>query len=285
MIDAPLAFAFSAGLFSTINPCGFAMLPAYLSYFLGVEAKADDTDARTGLIRALWTGGTVSAGFLLVFGVVGILLTAGLNGVQDVVPWVTIVIGAGLVVLGVAMLRGFQLALALPKLNKGGKERSARSMFLFGISYAVASLSCALPLFLVVVPQAVDVSSGIASFVAYAAGMTVVLVALTVSMAMARQGLLQWLRKAMRYVDKVAGVLLIVAGLYTMYFWIFDLTTDAGTDTGRGPITFVETLAADVQTWVNNQGPSRIGLVLAVFVAGVTIAVLARPAPPQQDSD
>lgn len=285
MIDAPLAFAFSAGLFSTINPCGFAMLPAYLSYFLGVEAKADDTDARTGLIRALWTGGTVSAGFLLVFGVVGILLTAGLNGVQDVVPWVTIVIGAGLVVLGVAMLRGFQLALALPKLNKGGKERSARSMFLFGISYAVASLSCALPLFLVVVPQAVDVSSGIASFVAYAAGMTVVLVALTVSMAMARQGLLQWLRKAMRYADKVAGVLLIVAGLYTMYFWIFDLTTDAGTDTGRGPITFVETLAADVQTWVNNQGPSRIGLVLAVFVAGVTIAVLARPAPPQQDSD
>ena len=33
MIDAPLALAFSAGLVATVNPCGFAMLPAYLSYF------------------------------------------------------------------------------------------------------------------------------------------------------------------------------------------------------------------------------------------------------------
>ena len=35
MIDAPLALAFAAGLVATVNPCGFAMLPAYLSYFMG----------------------------------------------------------------------------------------------------------------------------------------------------------------------------------------------------------------------------------------------------------
>ena len=36
MIDAPLGLAFAAGLVATINPCGFAMLPAYLSFFLGL---------------------------------------------------------------------------------------------------------------------------------------------------------------------------------------------------------------------------------------------------------
>ena len=41
VIDAPLAIAFGAGMLATVNPCGFAMLPAYLGYFLGLE------DART----------------------------------------------------------------------------------------------------------------------------------------------------------------------------------------------------------------------------------------------
>ena len=38
MIRGHLALAFSAGMIATVNPCGFAMLPAYLSYFLGLEA-------------------------------------------------------------------------------------------------------------------------------------------------------------------------------------------------------------------------------------------------------
>ena len=36
-MDARLALAFSAGMVATVNPCGFALLPAYLSYFLGLE--------------------------------------------------------------------------------------------------------------------------------------------------------------------------------------------------------------------------------------------------------
>ena len=37
MIDGAFAYAFTAGMVATVNPCGFAMLPAYLSYFLGIE--------------------------------------------------------------------------------------------------------------------------------------------------------------------------------------------------------------------------------------------------------
>ena len=48
MIDGLFAYAFTTGMLATVNPCGFAMLPAYLSYFLGIEigrrAAGDDGD-------------------------------------------------------------------------------------------------------------------------------------------------------------------------------------------------------------------------------------------------
>ena len=55
MIDGAFAYAFTAGMVASVNPCGFAMLPAYLSYFLGIEGQADDrsTTARGG--RLSWS--------------------------------------------------------------------------------------------------------------------------------------------------------------------------------------------------------------------------------------
>ena len=35
---ATLAYPFSLGLVAAFNPCGFALLPAYLGYFIGVES-------------------------------------------------------------------------------------------------------------------------------------------------------------------------------------------------------------------------------------------------------
>ena len=36
---APLGFAFAAGMASAVNPCGFAMLPAYLGLYLGSDQE------------------------------------------------------------------------------------------------------------------------------------------------------------------------------------------------------------------------------------------------------
>jgi hypothetical protein len=75
----------------------------------------------------------------------------GARSIIDYVPWVALAIGVALAALGVAMLVFcVQLNVALPHVERGGSSRRYRSMFLFGISYAVASLSCALPVFLAV---------------------------------------------------------------------------------------------------------------------------------------
>lgn len=274
MIEAPLAFAFSVGLVATVNPCGFAMLPAYLSYFLGLEgAEADD--ARASLGRALATGALVTAGFMAVFSVVGLIVSLGVDGIRDALPWVTIAIGVALTVLGIAMLAGLELSVALPRLQRGGSDRTARSILLFGMSYATASLSCAFPLFLTVMTVPEGFVSSVASFVAFASGMALVLLALTVSLALARSSVVNHLRAAMRYVNPVSGALLIVAGLYTIWYWLDAELTDAGNT--PGPIRWVEERSADLTQWVSDTGGLRVGLVLAILVALAGIYVLARP--------
>ena len=99
MSDVNLAFAFTAGIVATINPCGFAMLPAYISYFLGIEATSSPSLA-SSITRALVTGSVVSAGFLFVFGIAGLLVSLGFTAIRGIVPWIAIGVGVTLIILG-----------------------------------------------------------------------------------------------------------------------------------------------------------------------------------------
>jgi cytochrome c biogenesis protein CcdA len=259
---------------ATVNPCGFAMLPAYLAWFLGLEGE--DADVQASVSRSLGVGLTVSAGFLLVFGLAGLAIYHLQASIYEWVPWATIVIGVALGGLGLAMLRGFEPVVALPKLQRGGRDQDARSMLLFGISYAVTSISCALPLFTSTVVgtfRRENVVSSAAVFVAYALGMTLVLVALTVSLGMARQGLLRRLRQALPFVNRVAGALILVAGLYLAHYGWYERRVRAG-DAGSGS-TAVDTVtgwSSDIGAWVSDVGPTRLGLLLSLGLAAVLTA-------------
>lgn len=286
MIDGALALAFSAGLVAAINPCGFAMLPAYLSYFLGTEDEAADADTHVGVARALTVGLAVTIGFMLVFGVMGLAISVLSVQVYEYLPWVTLVIGCGLVVLGIAMLAGFEPMVRLPHLDRGGRDRSLPSMTLFGVSYAIASLSCTLPVFLGVVGfERTSVLTGLTQFLAYALGMGLVLTMLTVAMALARHSLVRWVRSIGPYVGRISGGFLVVAGAYVAYYGWYELSVLDGDLTAGGPADRVNALQADLLRWVRDVGTVRIGLILG-GLALVAFAYArwrtpgADPAPP-----
>ncbi|MGH9119004.1 MAG: cytochrome c biogenesis CcdA family protein [Acidimicrobiales bacterium] len=287
MIDAPIALAFTAGLVATVNPCGFAMLPAYLSWYLEGDADtAHPTPPGGGatladrLARALLVGGTVSLGFLVVFGITGTLITAGIRSFVDYVPWVAMIIGAALAALGITLLAGRDLTVALPKPQAGTGSRRLRSMLAFGASYAVASLSCTLPVFLAVVASTFtrsNTASGVATFVAYAVGMSVVVLIVTIALALAEHSLVARIRGLARHVNRAAGALLVIAGGYIVYYWAFNLSTDPGETTGAGPARFVEGLSADATAFIQDLGTTRILAVGLVVIGGAAaIAVLGR---------
>lgn len=216
-----LTWAFSAGMLATVNPCGWALLPAYASYYLG--GKEADYDLRPVWYRALEgvrLGLLMTAGFVLVFSVVGFAISAGLQFLVQVLPLGALVVGLGLVLFGSWLLAGNALPFSLPVPEFSLQARNARSVFLYGMAYGVASLSCTLPVFLAVVAGSLTLTGTvevIAMFGGYTAGMAAVLITVVVSIALAKDALLQYVQRAMPFVHRVGAVLLIAAGLYLIW--------------------------------------------------------------------
>jgi cytochrome c-type biogenesis protein len=273
MIDGPFAYAFSLGLLAAVNPCGFAMLPAYLSYFLGLE---EDADADRSVLRALAVGLTVTTGFVAVFAVIGYVIENVSGQVRDQLPYATIVIGVGLVALAIAMLRGYQPILRLPKLQKGTGSRELGSMFLFGVSYAVASLSCTIATFLGVTTATFDrenVVSGVLVFVAYALGMGSLVVFLTIATALAKTSVARGLRRVLPFVHRVSALILLASGLYVAYYGWYEL--EIRRDIRRDPIVdYFTQRQAQLSNWITDVGATRVGLVLGLVIAAAVATPL-----------
>jgi cytochrome c-type biogenesis protein len=259
-MEIPFAFAFTAGLVATLNPCGFAMLPAYLSYFMGLDEPggSSNSTASSGL-RALQVGGIVSLGFLTVFGLAGVLITLGVQALVEAMPWIAMAVGVGVVGLGVAMLSGRELRVRLPKASRAPTGRRTGGVFAFGVSYAIASLSCTLPVFLVVVagtiPQ-LGFVAGVLTFLIYGLGMSVLLVVVTVSLAFGKQALVTRLRRGSAHVNRIAGGILVLAGGYIIFFWTATLSSDVGSQPAA--IQWVEQLSSRATNLVAD-APRLIG--------------------------
>ena len=225
----PLGFAFGAGMASAINPCGFPMIPAYMAMYLGSDGvTSEGCTSMSQLIRALYVGVMVTVGFCLLFGVAGVLLTLGTRVlVLEVIPFLGVSIGAFLIFLGLWMICGL-------KVYAGFAARIAvhigdplnvdvKGYFLFGISYAVASLSCTLPIFLTVVGTSITVEDFIYSvlqFVLFSLGMGLVIISLTVSMAIFRRGIIRWYRNIIPVIQPVGACLIFLAGVYIVFYWM-----------------------------------------------------------------
>ncbi len=264
-MSGALALAFSAGMVATLNPCGFAMLPAYLSYYMGI--RDDDVSTGRAIRSALGVGGVVSAGFLLVFGLAGIIVTGVSRSLATRwIPWLALIVGIGIALLGVALLFGYELRVGLPKAKRAGKGRGFGSVFGFGVSYAVASLSCTLPVFLTVVATQITLSSfagGIVIFFAYAAGMATVLLGITIVLALGKQSVVGRLRASARHVNRVSGVILVLAGAWIVWFWSTALASGARALGTQSAFRLVEELS---QRSLNLIADNTL-LVAAVFAA------------------
>ncbi len=223
----PFGFAFGAGIVAAVNPCGFAMLPAYLSLYLGNQEAGFEKRSSLGRgLRALLIGGAVSLGFVLLFGLAGVIVSAGGSVILRTMPWVGMVIGGALILMGLWMFAGRTLYTGVFERFAGRigdpKTMSVRGFFLFGLAYGLASLSCTLPVFLAVMGSSLtagSIAAGAGRFVSYGLGMASVLLVLTLALAFFKGGVISRLRKATPYVQPISAALLVVAGAYIVFYW------------------------------------------------------------------
>lgn len=275
-MSGQLAFAFVAGTVATANPCGFALLPAYLARQLGLDARRSRGSAAT---RALAVGGLTTSGFLLVFGTVGAGISLGARGLIGVIPWLALAIGVLLFAAGVAVLAGRRIALRIPLLGRRDPDGGPLSVFLFGIGYGVASLSCTLPIFLAVIGTSLGGAAlgGVLAFAAYAAGMGTVLTALAVAAALSGGGLVALIRRALPYVSKAGGAMLAAAGLYVTYYWSVALLPGVGDSSASPVIRTGNRLSAEAQEWLSSGTGQTVSVAVAVALGLLLLVVLLRP--------
>ena len=223
-----VGYAFGAGMVSAVNPCGFAMLPVYLSLYVGAEDEAfRERNLIVRICKAVWVAIAVTSGFALLFGSVGLIVSAGGTALVRFMPWISVLIGGLLIVLGGWLLVGGHLSLGFMLRFAGriGDPRkiTAGGFFLFGVAFGATSLSCTLPIFLMVVGRSAtagNFSAGIVQFLWYILGMGTILLSLTVSMALIREGVVvRLMRSTMPYIQKVSAVLIILAGIYILHYW------------------------------------------------------------------
>lgn len=241
MNDGTVALALGAGVVAAVNPCGFALLPAYLSALL----LEDQPTRAVAVARAVKATAALTAGFAGVFAVFGLAIAPVASSVQQYLPGFTVGLGATLVLAGAWVLAGHRLW--SPRLSRRRDARSVTgspwSMAGFGASYAVASLGCTLAPFLAVVVTAFragTVVEGMALFLAYATGMGLVVGTAAVAVALGRHGWVRSLRRSGRFLPRVSGGLLVVAGGYVAWYGAWELRVlhrGAGADPVVGAAT------------------------------------------------
>jgi cytochrome c biogenesis protein CcdA len=278
-----VGLAFAAGLVAALNPCGFAMLPAYLLLVVRGQQAERRPRVLSALGRAVGATAGMALGFITVFGLFGALTIAAATTVQRYLPYVTVLIGAGLLGLGVWLLSGRELTALTPRPARlgwatkfAGTSRVA-SMYGYGVSYAIASLSCTVGPFLAVTGAALrggSVLGGVTIYLAYIAGLTLVVGVLAVAAATASTAVAERLRRTLPLVSRASGLLLVLVGLYVGYYGIYELRLIRATTAipQDGVITAAGRIQGLLAGWVHQHGawPWVVTLVALAAIAGVS---------------
>lgn len=269
-LDARLATSFTAGLVAAINPCGFVLLPTYLLYFLGMENLRPGAE-HASVLRAVKVSLAVSAGFMSIFVVIGAITKLSTDWFVDKAQWVALLIGVCLFVLGIATLFGYRLPFTAPRLDVGRRDRSVRSMYVFGLAYAVASIGCTIAPFTSTVLGSFSTKglrTGISAIALYGIGMALVVTGLTVTLAFANTALLRVLRRGMAWVEQAAGVLLILTGIYLCWYWYSNITDG----TGGAVVSKAEGWQNRLSTFVQDHQSTVVLVGSIIIVAAIVTA-------------
>jgi cytochrome c biogenesis protein CcdA len=279
-VDANLTgLALAAGMVAALNPCGFAMLPAYLT--LVVRGEGADPRRSAAVGRALAATAAMALGFLAVFGLFGLLTVPVATVVQRYLPYATIVIGICLVSLGIWLVTGRELTgAAMGSSLRWAPTTRLGSMFGYGVGYAIASLSCTIGPFLAVTGSTVrsgSVAGSVLVYAAYAAGLALVVGVLAVGIAFTSSALVERMRQLMPYINRISGVVLIAVGLYVGYYGLYEIRLFSADGNPADPvIAAAGRLQGALAGWVYRTSAWPWAVALAVLIAAAAVVRMRR---------
>ena len=254
-----LSLAILAGSLAAFNPCGFALLPAYLfSLLVDKEHQQSKTDLYK---RAIKFSVAMTLGFIFVFGSFATVISPFTGSIARYLPFLTEIIGVALLVLGVTLLSGRSFNIAkfrTPNIAPTGKWRTQIG---YGITFALASLSCTIGPFLAITATAVQSKSilkVVVLFMTYALGMGIVVLVLAFITAAARNNAIMRIRNSQGLIARIGGAFLIAVGIYEIWYGWFEIRVLRGENSSDPFINFASIIQSGITNWVANLGTGKI---------------------------
>lgn len=226
MFTDPVSFptAFVAGLLSFFAPCVLPLIPAYFTFISGysLEELTDNPDAKTRY-RVLASTLAYVSGFSLVF----ILLGASASALGAVVniysDWIRIIGGVIIILLGIHLLGIIKIkSLQVErKINVKQKPLHLLGTFLVGMAFGAGWSPCIGPLLgsiLILAGNQQTVWQGMLLLTVYSLGLALpfILISLFINSLLV---ILKRLTGVLKYVNRVAGLMMIVIGLMLIFNW------------------------------------------------------------------
>ncbi|MCI4358294.1 MAG: redoxin domain-containing protein [Thermoplasmata archaeon] len=240
------ALAAIAGVTTFFSPCAFPMFPGYMSLFLGLNTREGASPAASAgsyqgaARRAVFAGSITALGMILVFLIIGTALVFAASLISGYIPDLQILVGVALVALGALLLTNLQYWRIITPLQGlwyrlGGKRpevvlagstaASGRGfhlkLFSYGMGYAAAAAGCVAPVIFsaIIAGLALGLLGGIINILIYSLTAALLMITVTVLLSLAGQKFVNQLKAFTPVIKKVSSVVLIVVGVYLIYFF------------------------------------------------------------------
>ncbi len=211
-----LSFAFLAGIAAFFNPCGMVVLISYISHYF--KGRVDKGFSRN-IVHGLAAGALATLGFVTLFTVIGFAIVFIGNSVKTAIPWISVLLGTGLILVGLLTIFGKNIGMQIH--TKKPRSKGFVSFYEYGLLYALASLGCVLPIFLTVVVSSLataGIFDGLTVFLAYSVGMGSVMIVVTAGLALSKRALTNRIKNFLPVMNKINALILIAVGMYLIYF-------------------------------------------------------------------
>lgn len=226
-----LLIAFTAGLLSFLSPCVLPLVPSYVTFITGMTLEDLQQKKREPILHAI----VFVIGFSMIFLALGAGATVFGQLMLRYREWISRIGGGLIIVFGLYMLGVFNVSFLMKdtRLHLSDKPIGYLGTLVVGIAFGAGWSPCIGPILGAILTMAAneaDLRQGLVLLAAYSAGLAVpfILAAVMVDRFLK---LFARLRHQMIWVNRVAGVLLVLVGLlmvtgrFTLLSsWLQDLT-------------------------------------------------------------
>ena len=248
-------FAIGAGVMVFFSPCSFPMLPGYMSFYLANKKQRVGEFNEKAARETLPDGLAAAAGLMGILLLIGILLIPFVSVIGGFIPVLELVVGALILTMGVIMVmeydsekivrpfRNLMSAIASSQpmmMAKGGIESGIKAttgkdfsfsngeagtrtgLFWYGVAYGSAASGCVAPVVVGLLSASISkgIITGLLVFLIFSATAGALMVAFTMVVAASESTIVDKLKASTRQIEMAGGMIMIIVGLYLMYYFL-----------------------------------------------------------------